>query len=352
MKSKFKFIFLFLLIMTFFTGCNKNAAVSSTDETVLVAAEIGPSVEETIPSGDEIEYHTEEIYNRANDEGKLVFYFMDIHEITSQWGDSTLICFPNGETMMIDAGTFSSGEHIVNRLKNLGIDRIDYAIISHMHDDHFEGFYTLMKHIDIGVMYTSNLPHHLTKERTDMWEAMLNEFSIELLNVEKGDTLDIGDVHIEILSPEISETNINSMLKAWETSNTPIQSEVANNLSIVIKITYGDTSALFTGDIQFEKERELVKLYSDKLKANLLKIPHHGHANSGSGGFVKTVNADIAVVMGNVLMKPHAYTEYTEVGTEVYLTYADGMVKVTSCGEMLQVMTERKRPSSLQKLYN
>jgi competence protein ComEC len=350
MKRKLKLVLILILVITFFTACAKNVDVTSTDQTTPSVNDTTTSVEES-DDEIEIEYRTEEIYDRKNDEGKLVFYFMQIDEIdnTTKWGDSTLICFPNGETMLIDAGKSFAGEPIVNRLERLGIDRIDYAIASHMHADHYKGFYTIMKNIDIGVMYTPDFPCFPDEQYNKNWENALKSYGVDHLHLEVGDTLDIGDVHIEVFGPELTEANINTVVSLGKDSP-----RIVNNLtSIVMKLTYGETSALFTGDIYMIREIELAELFGDKLEADLLKVPHHGHDTSGSKILIDTVKPKVAVAMGNILMDPYTtYTQYVRADIKTYITVVDGMVKVVMDGIDMEVITEHDRLPNFRKTYD
>jgi len=339
-----------MLVITFFTGCIKDITVSPAEQTTSSVSGTTPPAKESeneIP----IEYRTEEIYDRTNDNGKLVFYFMQIDEIdnTTKWGDSTLICFPNGETMIVDAGKSFAGEHILNSLERLGIDRIDYAIASHMHADHYKGFYTIMKNIDIGVMYTPDFPCFPDEQYTNNWENALKSYGVEHRHLEMGDTLDIGDVHIEVFGPELTEANMNTVLSLGKDSP-----RIVNNLtSIVMKLTYGKTSALFTGDIYMIREIELTELFSDKLEADLLKVPHHGHDTSGSKILIDTVKPKVAVAMGNILMDPYTtYAQYVRADVKIYITVIDGMVKVTMDGSDMEVITEHDRQPNFRKTYD
>lgn len=324
-----------LIVLITFTGCG--AASGTMQENEAVTTTPAPTSAPVEQEAGELkpEYRTEQILTR-DDKGKLVFYFFDVPKSREKWGDSTLICFPNNETMLIDAGKTNAGKHIVEMLKQLGIERIDYAVVSHMHGDHFRGFYELMDNVEIGAMYTPNLVYPPNFDG-QTWEEALKTREIEHLRFERGNTLDIGDVHIEVLRPESNEENNNLVEKAGDTA------AVCNDLSGVMKFQYGDNTALFVGDLYIEGEKELVSQYGDQLQVDLLKIPHHGDSTSSSDLFVNTVKPKVAVAMGNVVMGKHVYERYTDVGAKTYITFVDGMVKVTMDGKEIDILTEHDR---------
>ena len=116
-----------------------------------------------------------------------------------------------------------------------------------------------------------------------------------------------------------------------------------NNNSIVLRIDYGDFSALFTGDIYMLKENELVKEKPELLDVDLLKIPHHGHTTSNGRRFGDAVTPQLAVATGRIVLDSSVYYNYTKHGSKVLMDYCDGYIHVTTDGSEISWEHSRER---------
>ena len=151
--------------------------------------------------------------------------------------------------------------------------------------------------------------------------------------LEQGDTLQIGEVFIEVLWP------------VKGTSETFLAETDINNKSLVMRLDYKDHSSLFTGDLHEPGEMFfLMANEAEKVDADLLKIPHHGRPTSGSVDFLNTVSPTVSVATGYVEMPETLQQRYRDCGSEVYTDYIHGYVLVSTDGTDMTVETSRQAP--------
>lgn len=288
-----KKIFLSLLLLILVSGCtNLNLEPSNSSE------------------------REESAFTPSNDE--LVAHFLDVGQ-----GDANFIELPNGETMLIDAGIASTGDDIVEYIENLGYDTIDYVVSTHPHADHIGGMAEVIEAFDVDAIY---MPKAVSTSKT--YENLLETIQDKGLSIKTGKSgvkvLDEDDLDIVMVAPSSDDY-----------SNL-------NNYSIVLKITYGDVSFLYTGDAE---EESLEEITSD-IKADVLKVGHHGSDTSTSEEFLEKVNPQYAVISvgeKNSYGHPAASTiellqEYTN---NIYQTDLNGTVVISTDGVNINVKTER-----------
>lgn len=288
-----KKIFLSLLLLILVSGCtNLNLEPSNSSE------------------------REESAFTPSNDE--LVAHFLDVGQ-----GDANFIELPNGETMLIDAGIASTGDDIVEYIENLGYDTIDYVVSTHPHADHIGGMAEVIEAFDVDAIY---MPKAVSTSKT--YENLLETIQDKGLSIKTGksgvEVLDEDDLDIVMVAPSSDDY-----------SNL-------NNYSIVLKITYGDVSFLYTGDAE---EESLEEITSD-IKADVLKVGHHGSDTSTSEEFLEKVNPQYAVISvgeKNSYGHPAASTiellqEYTN---NIYQTDLNGTVVISTDGVNINVKTER-----------
>lgn len=255
----------------------------------------------------------------------------------SKWGDSALIAFPNGQTMLIDAGMQDYAELLVLNLQALGVTKLDYVVATHRHNDHVGGLTSQkgpLYNFEIGQIYSSGI-YNSNSSNPAAIEGVSQDLNIPNDYLAKGDTLDIGEVHVEVLWPMPGQVKTSS-------SST----EELNSGSVVLRFDYGETSALFTGDLYKSGELQMIRELGDdvgKLDADVLKIPHHGRQTSSSDEFIKAVTPKIAMATGAIIMEPDIYSHYARVGTATYMDVYDGYVKVTMDGTNVSAECSRDR---------
>jgi len=255
-------------------------------------------------------------------EGLLRVTFISVGQ-----GDSALIEFPRGSTMLIDAGGryasgFDIGEGVVSPLlRRKGIRKIDYLVLSHPQLDHMGGMGFIARNFRIGrFWYNGEMG---ARGRDALWEA-LREAGIRSRVVDAGTKpTEIDGVRVEFLNPPGGAGG-----RGLET----------NDRSLVLRLTYGRRAVLFTGDVGPAAEALLVK---QDIKADVVKVPHHGSRYSSSSAFIERTRAGVAVFsVGryNAFGFPHAETilRYASRAAHLYRTDLDGAVTVTTDGASLR----------------
>ncbi len=282
--------------------------------------------------------------------GKLQFFFMAGEGLkmtsenppTEKWGESCLVAFPNGKFMLIDAGMPEYAPILIRNLERLGVEKLDYLLITHPHDDHAGGVYApdgLPDHIRIGQAFY-NGTYNAGWSDPKILEKVLAAHNVPLQAISEGWAMDIGEVRLQVFSPSAEVIG-----KTFE-GNTDV-----NKTSIVMRFDYRDFSALFTGDIYKPKEGELAGLIPEMLDADLLKIPHHGNNTSNSKGFAEAVTPKIAVAMGRINLEPACYYVYTMQGSRVLTDLLDGYIHVSTDGETTEWDSSRERTIDTYDIY-
>lgn len=250
----------------------------------------------------------------------LEVYFLDVGQ-----GDSELIRLPNGEGVfhiLIDTGEYAYADSLTEGLRALGVEKIDALICSHPHTDHMGCMARIVQRFEIGSFYMPRLPDEKVPT-TSAYEALLNALE------KKGLTATPLEQNTVIPCPAGASLQVSAPQRGadWED---------LNNYSGVLRLTYGETSFLFTGDA--EKESEALVLEDGyEISADVLKCGHHGSRTSTSAKFLKAVNPRYAVIScgkDNSYGHPHEGTleKLQKLGTTVYRTDEDQTVLAKSDG--------------------
>jgi len=215
-------------------------------------------------------------------DGKLSVMMIDVGQ-----GDAILIKLPNKKIILIDAGNalknYDYSERvIVPLLDYLSIDKIDYGIITHMDKDHFAGFIYLIANNKVRSLIKTSAQNSKKEILFDEF-VKRNKVNIQLVN----DTLF-----------KIANTRL-YVFKNIDTSK--IKNANLNDKSIVLKLVYGSTSFLFTGDAGFIREKLLIRRYGSFLDSDVLKVGHHGSKYCTSIQFVEFVNPEICLISSGAL---------------------------------------------------
>lgn len=226
--------------------------------------------------------------------GPLTVTFVDVGE-----GDSVLIRTPRGKVMLIDTGGSAGGREtgfdtgariLVPVLRNYGVSKIDALVLTHMHLDHIGGVPAVLEKLKVKKIVTPPSAEDKGLGEADSTGAtalaeiatLAGKKSIPTVPVGAGDRIILDpQIRIEVLAPQKNKT-----------SGMPADS---NNSSIVLKLSYGRDSILLTGDIEAEAMDRLLAGHRD-LRADVLKIPHHGSRGSLSDKFYQKVDPDLAVI--------------------------------------------------------
>lgn len=248
---------------------------------------------------------------------------LKVHYLDVDQGDSIFIELPNNETMLIDAAESYQSENIINYLKNLNYQKIDYVIGTHPHTDHIGGLKNIINTFEIGKIF---MPKVVSTTKT--YESLLMAIKDKNLkiNTAKAGTsiIDTDALKINILAP-----------------NNSIYTEL-NNYSVVTKITYGTTKFLFMGDAEKLSENEI----KENVTADVIKIGHHGSNTSSSIDFIKKVNAKYGIISVGLnnkynLPKEETITNWENSGTKIYLTSTNGTIRASSDGTNIKIESEK-----------
>ncbi len=198
---------------------------------------------------------------------------LNVHIIDVGQGDCTLLeC--DDLYMLIDAGEVDYGNTVVDYLKKYNVDKLDYMVITHPHSDHYGGAKTVLESIK-----TENIILSEAYSTTRSWESLIDYIDQNNYNIimpKTSDNFTLGKATVTAFVPEIDNDDL-------------------NNCSIILKAEYKGMSALFTGDA--EKAEEQAMLDSGfNVKANLLKVGHHGSSTSTSREFLQKVNPEYATI--------------------------------------------------------
>lgn len=267
----------------------------------------------------------EQIFDASQDAGRLTARFLQlITRMDEKSGDSTILTSPDGKVMVIDGGNPSTFEDVDRALKALGITRIDYLVASHPHVDHVGSFAQLIYNYEIGAVYTSELEYTTSHYRNYM-EAIENTKTPHIILAE-GDSFMFGQhVKVEILHPPAGIE--------YPANYPQGATQFINNRSLVMKMTFKDSSFLFTGDVYVAAERDIIGRYGDKLKADVLKVPHHGDSTSSSKSFRDAVSPKVAVMMHDAIADLRIFQNYSKAGAQTFVTSVDGTVLVSTAGD-------------------
>ena len=247
--------------------------------------------------------------------------FLDVGQ-----GDAILIKAPSGQNILVDGG---SDKTVIKRLaENLPFydKQIDLMILTHPHDDHVTGLIDVLKRYEVKrILYTGvvhNAPNYLA------WLKLVLSKKVPLTIIDKEQVINLGaGAELKILYPE--ESLLNKTLADL------------NDSSIIIKLIYGQSKFLFTGDAGLEVEKKLIAAGAD-LSAEVLKVGHHGSQYSTSEEFLEKVNPRLAVIevgkdndFGHPSLRIIKRLERD--GAEIFRTDLNGTVKIISDGLKIEV---------------
>ena len=249
---------------------------------------------------------------------------LEIHVLDVGKADAILIrC--QGHAGLIDTGAGGDGEDVADYLLRHGVKELEFVLLSHNDSDHIGGLPTVLGELAVDTLYQGELSVEEPSLEGAAMDRALSGWEGERRTLARGDSFSLGGASFSVLGP----------CRAYESSN---------DSSLVLRLEFGEVSALFCGDIEATAELDLVKS-GQELQADLLKVPHHGSATSCSQRFVKAVMPQLAAVSvgpdRNQLPRAEALEQLEAVGAQIYRTDTDGSLVFSSQGEDFAIETER-----------
>ena len=247
-----------------------------------------------------------------------------VHYIDVGQADSALVLCDD-KAMLIDGGNVADSSLLVSYLKKMNIDYLDYVICTHAHEDHVGGLAGALSFADAGRVFApeseSDSKAYLNFKKKVAAQGLEVEHPID------GDEFYLGSSLVQVLGPIYEDE------------------DDLNNTSIVLKVIYGKTSFLFTGDAERDEEHDIIDEGYD-LSATVLKVGHHGSETSSSYRFLREVMpkyAIISVEKNNSYGHPHAepLSRLKDVGAKIYRTDKHGDIIAESDGITVKIYTEK-----------
>ena len=262
----------------------------------------------------------------------LVLTFIDVGH-----GDSILVEFPGGKRMLVDGGglendQFDIGQHVIAPfLWSKKIRRIDYLVLTHPDPDHLKGLNFVAGHFRVGQFWDNGI----RTESEPYWRLH------ETLAAKKVERLSFNQtspprgtegVQVFFCNPE----------NEGKSSDGERKVSFHNNRSLVMRLQFHQVAILLAGDIEKEAEVRIVRS-RDTLKADVLKVPHHGSSSSSTLPFLEKVNPTVAMIsvgaraMGR-LPHPEVIRRFQDLGCRVYRTDRHGAMTVVTDGEKIKII--------------
>lgn len=296
-------------------GINKKLIYLIVAVIVAIASALGFNIDEF-----ESMLYDVPVYNETQKD--FAVHFIDVGQ-----GDCTLVeC--GGKYLLIDAGENGHETQVLNYLRSLKVDKLDYVIATHQHSDHIGGLPDVLEEFSVDNI----IMPRLTKAQTptnSTYKAFLNAVKAsgaKVISAKPGLVYALADSQFEILGPVTDDA------------------EDINNMSAMTKITFGGTSFLITGDAETEEELEILDNGAD-LDCDVLRAGHHGSYTSSCKDFLNAVTPEICVVScgeGNDYGHPHdaALKRIKKHTDEIYRTDICGSIVMTSDGENIDISYE------------
>ncbi len=257
-------------------------------------------------------------------DGEIVVHFIDVGQ-----GDAELIMTSDGKTVLIDSGTPESRTVLTGYLKEQGVKKIDYFVLTHPHADHIGGAAAVLDAFDVVNVIMTDAPTTTSTYKKVLQK--IDEKDCGVIFAEAGKEYSLGEAKITILGP-VSD-----------------YSDDLNNTSIVLRLTYGRTAFMFTGDAEKKAEQDmLTKFPASYFRADVLKLGHHGSSNSTSDGWFFAVSPEYAVIScGRNNDYGHPHREILSLlkknGTTYFRTDTDGSIVMSSDGESVKIISPSRR---------
>lgn len=252
-------------------------------------------------------------------DGELSVHFLDVDQ-----GDSILILAPSGESMLIDTSISKMDDVIIEYLRSVGVRKLDHLVLTHPDGDHIGSATKILEKVGAKNVYMPDITNN-TKTFETLLET-IDRLDIPLIIPEIYDNINVGNARLTVLAPVKSSNDINEM-------------------SLVLRLDYGEISFLFTGDAGTKSEALMLNEHSpSSLKAQVIKLGHHGSSGSSSRAFLLAVDPSYAIIScgkDNSYGHPHkeVLDRLDELGIPSYITHECGSIVFSTDGKKLNLIS-------------
>ena len=251
--------------------------------------------------------------------GPLCIYYLDVGE-----GDAILLLL-DGQVMLIDGGDEAHAPNLCAWLKQQGIDRVDYMISTHPHKDHASGLAYVYQIASVGKLYTPVQEYAENANFTTLINSAYTQ-GTEVRVPVPGEAFNFGAAEVMFIGP------------------VHYDAEEMNNNSLVMRLRYGSQSFLFMGDAEVQEEADILAAGFD-VRANVLKVGHHGSNDASSEEFVQAVHPEGCIISVGENEYGHpsdaVIHRFSNLGALVYETKISGVITVITDGTTLEWNFER-----------
>lgn len=248
--------------------------------------------------------------------------YFEVHYLDVGQGDAALVCC-DGQYLLIDGGNKTDSSLIYSYLEDLNATYLDYIVASHAHEDHIGGLSGALNYASVGTVYCP-VTEYDTEAFKD-FKKYVEKAGVTITVPEAGDSFYIGSAKAKIIGLNVGSNE--------------------NDKSIVLRICYGETSFLFTGDAEREAE-EAILCNGYDLGSTVLKVGHHGSDDSTTYPFLREIMPSVAIISvgaGNGYDQPMEGTlsKLKDADVKVYRTDLQGDIIVKSNGKDVTVEVEK-----------
>lgn len=276
--------------------------------------------EEPVPADPQVEQPPIEAPESIPENSTFEVHFIDVGQ-----ADAALVLC-DGKAMLIDGGNSEDSSLVYSYLKQRNISHLDYIVATHGHEDHVGGLSGALNYATVGTAYSPVTSYD--SKAFSSFVKYLEKHNTGITIPSTNDSFKLGSASVKILAP----------LKDYDD---------ANNTSVVLRIVYGDTSFLFTGDAERESEQDILNAGYD-LQSTVLKVGHHGSDSSTTYPFLREIMPEYAVISvgkGNSYGHPTEDTlsRLRDADVKVFRTDMQGTVICTSDGKTVSFSVERNK---------
>lgn len=267
-----------------------------------------------------VDKNAEKLADLEKNGQKLIIYTLNTGN-----SDCTIVREPGGHALIIDAADDDDFSQISATLKALKIEKLDAAIATHPHSDHIGSMAKVIKQFSPDVVYMPKANNKIVQYTRMMDEIERKGIEIEYVDAKM--SFEMGEAEFTLLNPKKGE-----------------EYEKLNDTSVVARMDYGETGALFTGDVETQAIRDMLADYSELLDVDVLKVAHHGSTKSTTYDFLRAVTPQLAIITAgrdNDYGHPHKKTlsRLAKESITVVRTDLNGDIAVFSDGNDIEYDT-------------